>query len=282
MTEIEQAGWSKVAKYLYSINYSKNPITVHPSPGDGSYSSRHIFTDKSLFDIDMLQTGHLGQNSFEITLKTLFESISSTPLKPVINSEVCYEGIMGSSWQETQRFLFWVHMLSGAAGHTYGAIGLYDCYDRKIENRIELEWGDYSWQEGYKFPGAYQLGIGKKFLEQFEWYKFEPHSEWVEPHKDETNKFLPYAAGIPEKVRIIYIPAMYLSDFKAIKKIELLNIENEINYVAYFFNPRNGKKTKKFEVKPDKKGKFIISNGHSISHPTMEDWVLVLVNIQIQ
>ncbi len=42
---------------------------------------------------------------------------------PVLNGEVAYEGIMGSNWEDVQRLMFWSCMLSGAAGHTYGASG---------------------------------------------------------------------------------------------------------------------------------------------------------------
>jgi len=44
---------------------------------------------------------------------------------PVLVGEVCYEGIMEANREEIQRPLFWGCMLSGAAGHTYGANGIW-------------------------------------------------------------------------------------------------------------------------------------------------------------
>jgi hypothetical protein len=265
-------------------------MTTHPSPGDGSWSSRDILDDP-LIDINMLQTGHWDVNSFKMTFKILHRALKLKPKKPVFNGEVCYEGIFGSSWANTQRFLFWTHMLSGAAGHTYGTTGvegfvvekIKDLYPKRTDSYYILEWGDYTWKEGYKFLGSYHLGIAKKFLEQFSWYKFEPHPEWVEPHSDKNNWQKPYAAGIPGKVRIIYFPPIYLNnpeDLFTFKSIKILNIEKDTRYISYFFNPRTGEKLKKMKVIPDSKGVWKIFGGKVVGYPNMEDWVLVMENIE--
>ncbi len=245
----------------------------------------------SLIDINMLQTGHSDVNSFENTFKTLHQAIKIRPRKPVFNGEVCYEGIFGSSWANTQRFLFWTHMLSGTAGHTYGTTGveafvvekIKDLYPKRTDSYSILEWGDYTWREGYKFLGSLHLGIAKKFLEQFEWYKFEPHPEWVEPHSDKKNWRGPYAAGIPKEVRVIYIPPIYLNDPADLfnfRSLNITNLEKDIKYRAYFFNHRNGNKLPDMEVIRESDGVWEISGGKVVGHPNTEDWVLVMENIE--
>ena len=279
----QQKGWVEVTKHLRSIDPYKHLVTVHPSPaGDesASFSSRDIFEDSDLFDIDLLQTGHYGRRVLEFTLQKVQESLNSKPIKPVINSEVLYEGIMGSNWQQDQRFLFWTHMLMGTAGHTYGAQGLFYFNTNEIKSE-SLEdtqvWGDYIWTESYKFKGSYQLGIGKKFLEQFEWFKFEHHPGWVSPHWSNTDRMLPYAAGIPGKIRIIYIPGLYFFDDSfTFKEIKIMGIEKDIKYNAYFFNPRTGKSLEKMNVPLSEKGIWTISTDQRTCLPTMEDWVLVM------
>lgn len=272
-----QRGWTEISKYFRSIDPYRRLITVHPSPGGNSYSSRHIFHDYSLFDIDMLQTGHCQRNRLEISLNTLKESLSSSPVKPVINGEVCYEGIGGSNWQDTQRFLFWTHILSGAAGHTYGAQGIWAFRDEEKFVGCAGSWSDATWREAYKLPGSYQLGIGKKFMERFRWYKFEPHPEWVNPHSSDGDWMLPYAAGIPREVRIIYFPGnCFLKEVDKFKEIKILNIEEGVNYIAYYFNPRSGEILGKRDVDHDENGTWLISGGIINSNPSMEDWVLVL------
>jgi hypothetical protein len=277
-----QKNWAEVSRYIKSIDPYKRLITVHPSPGDGSYSSWDIFEDPELFDFDMQQTGHFDKSSFEPGLKALKKSLSSKYVKPVLNGEACYEGIMGMNWQDAQRFLFWTNILSGAAGHTYGAQGIWGFRGDEKFVGLSGSWGDTKWKEAYKLPGSYQLGLGKKFLEQFEWQKFELHSDWIEPHADDKNCFLAYAAGIPGKCRVIYFPGIcYLfkndvTDMSKFQEIKILKIEEDINYISYYFNPRTGDRLVERDVKADKNGEWKISSKTFSSNPSMEDWVLVL------
>ena len=269
-------GWSEVTKHLRSVDPYQRPLTVHPSPGSDSYSSYDIFSDPSLFDIDMLQTGHNDQRSFGITLEKLERSLTRTPPKPVINGEVCYEGIAGSNWQDTQRFLFWTHMLSGAAGHTYGAQGIwgFSSVDSPFTGLAGL-WGESTWEQAYRFAGSEQLGIGKRFLERYAWHDFEPHPEWVNPHCSQEDRFLPYAAGIPGKVRVIYLPGSTILS-QSIPEITILGLEREVSYEAHYFNPRTGEDLEPIVAEPSAEGEWKISGGLSGPNPSMEDWILVL------
>ncbi len=62
----------------------------------------------------------------------------------------------------------------------------------------------------------------------------------------------------------------------ALGEIKILGIEKDIEYMAYYFNPRTGKKLKRINVDPDRDGVWHITGGAIVSHPTMEDWILVL------
>lgn len=283
-----QKGWTEIIKYIKFLDPYKNIITTHPSIDYGSYSARKSIKDDSFLDFDMLQTGHFDRNCLNITLEVLIKSLNKKPYKPVINGEVCYEGICGSNWQDIQRFLFWTNVISGAAGYTYGADGLWCFTDKEEYHGISAGWGSSKWKQSYKFPGAYQLGLGKKFLERYEWQKFEAHPEWVEPHWNEQDRILPYACGIPRKVRLIYFPGVCFlnpyknSDLKSIsyasklKKIKILNIEKDIKYHAFYFNPRNGKELKIMQVTPNEYGEWIITDHLMSINPTLEDWVMVI------
>jgi len=70
-----------------------------------------------------------------------------------------------------------------------------------------MSWGDTPWDEAAQLPGSGQLGLGKGLLERFEWWRFEPHPEWIEPHWNKENYFQPYAAGIPGEVRSMFWPS---------------------------------------------------------------------------
>src|SRR5689334_21169601 len=78
-------------------------------------------------------------------------------------------------------------MMKGAAGHTYGANGIWQS-NRKgqphgpspNDGSPAEGYGVVRWDDAMALPGSEQVGLGKKFLEQFEWQNFSPHPEWAE------------------------------------------------------------------------------------------------------
>ena len=108
---LQKTGWTSIARYLRSTDPYGHPITIHPSD-----SARNTVDDPAVLDFDMLQTGHSDRNSIPNTVRLVTESLQQSPAMPVINGEVCYEGIAEASRQEVQRFMFWACVLSGAAG----------------------------------------------------------------------------------------------------------------------------------------------------------------------
>ena len=52
------------------------------------------------------------------------------------------------------------------------------------------------------FPGSRQVGLGKRVLERYPWWRFELHPEWVSHvgegyFKPIESYIRPFAAGIP-------------------------------------------------------------------------------------
>ncbi|MBU4366728.1 MAG: DUF4038 domain-containing protein, partial [Kiritimatiellae bacterium] len=136
-----------------------------------------------------------------------------------------------------------------------------------------MSWGNTPWEDAYQLPGSEQLGLAKRLLARYPWWQFEPHPEWTEPGWTKELNDLPFtcgrhdvpmAAGIPRKVRFIYIPlGTWLQWVK--------EIEKKVRYRAKFFNPVNGDEQNLGEVKPDAKG-----NWKCPRMPMFQDWVLVL------
>ena len=228
---LQKQGWTELARYVRSIDPYRRMITIHPSS-----SARDTVDDDRVLDFDMLQTGHGDRESIPNTVRKVTGSFARRPEMPVVNGEVCYEGIMEASRQEVQRFMFWSCMLSGAAGHTYGANGIWQVntknrpYGPSPHGRT---WGNVPWDEAARLPGSEQLGMSKRFLMRYPWHRMQPHPEWVDPHWTDTKFNLPYAAGIPGELRILFVPGMW-------NMPRVVALEPNVIYDASFFNPATG------------------------------------------
>lgn len=252
----ESAGktWTEIARYARSIDPYHRLVTMHPHS-----SGRRAVTDETVLDFDMLQTGHSHiwkGRAYAVpnAVAKVTSHFSKTPAMPVVVGEAVYEGHMLVNHQDVQRLMFWTCMMNGAAGHTYGAGGIWQM-NSETERGSAYEFTP--WHVAMHYPGSYQLGLGKRLLEQYQWWRFEPHPEWVEPHStvllephqewyDENKKWeasggrydLPYAAGIPNEVRFIYIPG-HTYDWSA---PVVKHLEPGVTYHAYYFNPASGRK----------------------------------------
>jgi hypothetical protein len=257
-------GWTELARFVRELDPYHHPITIHPTD-----SARTQIEDEALLDLDMLQTGHGGWESVPNTVEKVRAAVARTPTLPVIEGEVNYEGIMESSREEVQRLLFWSCLLNGAAGYTYGANGLWQL------NRPEqpygasphgASWGDTPWQEAYRLPGSMQLGLGKRLLQRWEWWRFLPHPEWVEPRAAAPDYLRGYAAGIPGMVRVFYF-ARPLAPWSA--PVHLHELEKDVTYRAFFWDPSHGREYPVGLVRGPEPWRVP-------QPPIMRDWVLVL------
>ncbi len=177
--------WTEVMAYIRATDPYHRPLTIHPT-GIGRLSARHATDKPSLLDFDMLQTPHGTREAVPITITTVRESYADMPRMPVIDGEASYEMLGDSLPTEWTRRMFWICMMNGAAGHTYGANGIWQC-NRKGQphgpsptaGSPPTGYGVISWDEAMNLPGSRQVGLGKKLLEQYPWQDFKPHPEWA-------------------------------------------------------------------------------------------------------
>ncbi len=256
-------GWTEVTRFVRELDGFHNMITIHPTR-----FGREMVEDPSLLDFDMLQTGHSDLDTVPYTAKSVIQSYGSEPVMPVVVGEVNYEGIMGRCWQNIERMSFYASVLNGSAGHTYGANGIWQMStpDQPYGNSPHgRSWGNTPWQEAYRLPGSAQMGIGKKFMKIFPWWKLERRPEWVEPEYDPSKPYSCIASGIPGKLRILYSPLMW-------DPPKIRGIEAEQSYRAYFFDPIRGEGIPIGKVKPEADGSW-----RAPRHPgEVHDWLVVL------
>ncbi len=261
------AGWTEVGRYVRETDPFQRIITIHPTE-----IGREQVLDDSVLDFDMLQTGHGGMDSVPNTVRKVCTERARVPAMPVVVGEVNYEGIIHGTQAEVQRLTFWASILSGAAGHTYGANGIWQVNTRRSSYGPSPHggnWGNTPWEEAYQLPGSHQLGLSRQLLDLYPWWRFEPHTDWVEPGGSAENVSAPFAAGIPREVRIIYFyqPTFPWSN----QRIAVVKIEPDIKYRAFFWDPRSGDAHDLGLVESDVHGCWNVP-----LQPVFTDWILVL------
>lgn len=263
-------GWTEVARYVRQIDPFRRPASIHPT-GLGRLSARGAIGDAALLDFDMLQTGHGLREVLAPTIRTLRASYASEPVMPVLNSEVAYEALLDRIPADIQRLMFWACVLAGAAGHTYGANGIWQVNRSGEPYGASPHGGNYGtlpWEAAMRLDGSRQLGLGKALLERLQWHRFEPHPEWATfaagAGEDEWD--VPYAAGIPAGVRVVYVPRR--------SPVTVHGLDGGPRYRAAWFDPEGGATSGLAAVEPDADGSWTCPPPDG----ARSDWVLILDN----
>ncbi len=257
-----EVGWTEMARYVRATDAFQRLICIHPSR-----AGRDIVRDASVLDFEMLQTGHGDYRSLPNTIREVVKNYDREPRMPVLQSEVCYEGILGRCREDIQRQMFWASVLNGCCGFTYGANGIW---------QVNLpgqpfgpsphgnNWGSTPWWDAAQYPGSAQLGRFAKLLRTLPWERMAPHPEWVEPRWSEKDYDMPCAAGIPGEMRVVYIPSMWQNP-------KLLGVEPGIRYEVTAVHTATGEPVRFGEAWDQGSGAFVIP-----FLPEKRDWVLIL------
>ena len=175
----QASGWTEVLRSIRAVDPFHRPLTIHPT-AINQYTARHAADDPTLLDFDMLQTPHGQREAVPITVKAVRDSMAAVPVMPVINGEAAYEKLSDSLPTEWTRAMFWLCLMNGAKGHTYGANGIWQLNRKGQPHGNSPTGGNYgkiSWDEAMVLPGSQQMGFGKRFLESLPWTQLKPMPE---------------------------------------------------------------------------------------------------------
>ena len=271
-TFLDSRGWTDIVRYIRSTDPYHHLLAAHEVDPPFDFPLQ----DETLTDFDLFQAGHRGWPSLATAITQLDLHYARTEIrKPLVVGEIGYEQFFEGHFADFQRAAFWLDVLNGAAGHTYGATGTWEAYDALKPFQRSLVTFTNS-KEGMELPGSYQVGMGAKLLRRFRWWAFEPHPEWVSPagktllepngkingfdvdliaalerkpppsdedlplgiwHDQHGTWRLPYAAGIPREVRIIYLPDFGM---KVYPTPTVRALEAGVRYSVYYWQPSLG------------------------------------------
>jgi hypothetical protein len=124
-----------------------------------------------------------------------------------------------------------------------------------------------TWDEAMHLPGSAQLSLGKRLLEEYPWQQFAPHPEWAgfaQEAPGSSGFEVPYAAGIPDLVRIIYVPRK--------QPVVIGDLGRQAGHRATLFDPVTGARTSLGLIHADDQGNW------TCLPPAGDepDWVLIL------
>ncbi|MFM8577854.1 MAG: DUF4038 domain-containing protein [Planctomycetaceae bacterium] len=254
-TDKTQGPWHDLAEYVESIDPYYRLLCNHSSHLRGALEG------SAMFDFDMDVTGHNSWATVHELLGKIRRSRSAVPEKPFVSGESCYELHMQENPASLQRYQFWSLMLAGAAGHTYGAAGVWHMGTPEEHGN----WGGWAgqpydlttWNEGMHFAGSAQLGHGRALLSALPWQRFEEHPEWAENDR--------FAAGIPGTLRVIYQPnrGVYHWDGITVNHVE------PGFWTAFYFDPVSGRR---YDLGLHR----LSGTWKSPNVPSPQDWVLVM------
>ena len=254
-TDKGQGPWYEAAEYLAATDPYDRLLTNHSS------HLRGAFEETAVFDFDMDATGHASWKTARQAIARARTTLKASPSKPYVSGESCYEQHMQENFADLQRYQFWGLMLSGAAGHTYGAAGIWHMGSEAVHGN----WGGWghqpydhtTWQEGMQLQGAKQLGLAKALLLEYPWQQFEPRPEWTAPDA--------FAAGIPGEVCFVYQPK------RGNYKWGGLTVKGMVPgpWSGFFFDPASGRRFDLGVVE-------VTAAWTSPNVPSPRDWVLVL------
>ncbi len=261
--------WPVVARAVREIDPWQRPLTLHPRR-----QSWDDTADPSTLDFHMTQAGHLP-HAPRLALEELAVGRARFPGRVIINAEPPYEGHGGTNLADLQRYSFWSSMLSGASGFTYGAAGIFQANDRERPTGHRPDGGAYDsvfWDVGLTFPGADQIARGHALLKSLGYHEFSVHPEWarIDLRFGHEAYFWPiqaFAAGIPGKVRVIYLPLRwYHWDGPLVR-----DLEPGVRYKAAYVETDTLQRHELGEIIGDVDGLW-----HGPVLPHMFDWLLIL------
>lgn len=219
--------WTEVAREVHRLDPFENLVTAHP----GSPDARSLLTDPEAIDVNMIQTSHWGYHppaeewrrelgrdlgldeplrmGFTGSIGMTIDTVAQTPPMPLINGEPCYEGILGGNWQDVQRFNFWTGWLSGLAGYTYGADGIWQMSSdaEAFANEVS-RWGNTPWQQAMHYEGGRQVAAAAGLLRGLAWWELRPVPA---ARAESAGRIAPFGAASTD-LSVHYLPSILLDE----------------------------------------------------------------------
>lgn len=183
-----------LGEFIQTQNSTNHLVTVHPTPNrpHPAFSSAEHFWGEAWLDFHLHQTWDTAA-----VRETMVGDYGRMPPTPAVNSESGYDGMR--IWdRERVRLEAWATFMSGGAGYTYGANGVWNWNDGCCDDeRHEPP----RWHEAIDIPSSYDMQRIVDFFAPLPWWE-------LVPHEGLTNDG--YVLANPGERYLVYLPDLPL------------------------------------------------------------------------
>jgi len=147
---------------VHNTDSMEHLTTAHPGPTSQATTTTANFLGESWIDVHMQQTWHVNERNLMITDYNKNDG-------PVINGEAGYENLWEHDRDRVRKEAWTVYM-SGGAGYTYGANGVWNWGnpDEPVKGLDAIHW-----------PGSTDMKYVVNLFSGTQWWKMTPHDELV-------------------------------------------------------------------------------------------------------
>ncbi len=185
--------WNELGRMVKAWDPYERLTSVHPTPPGWSggneapqWSTGDVLHSEEWLDYNQIQIGHDRWRS-ENTPYSVARDYARHPIKPTVVTEPWYEFVEESTPAPRSenvpptkeiRFGAWSSLLSGAAGHSYGAGGIWEAHLPEAPTP-ENSWPNEFASDALRYRGGRQIGYVGRFFRNCAWWHLEPHPEIV-------------------------------------------------------------------------------------------------------
>lgn len=224
-----------LANYVHSTDILNHLTTIHPRPNppNAAFSSAKHFFGEAWIDFHLHQTWNQAA-----TRSTMVTDYKRMPATPAVNAEAGYDGLWGWT-RDMVREDAWAVYMSGGAGYTYGANGIWNWNDGCCDNQGTQP---PRWYDVIDLKSSFDMQRIVKFFSWTQWWKLMPRDDLVSTG---------YALAQPGKEYVVYLPSPTASSwlkqqweklfaYCATVTVDLSEVSGTTNLNAEWFNPKTG------------------------------------------
>jgi hypothetical protein len=223
-----------------SVVGDRRLITFHPS---GARSSSDFLPDAEWLDFHLAQSGHTGWGTPNYQL--IAQDRDLAPAKPTMDGEPNYEGgnVMTADWQPVPGCFFddsavrraaYHAVFYGAAGHVYGAHGVWQMNDPA--RPAPAGSSAPHWRAALTMPGARQMGHLARLHRELDLFGWEPAGRLIRSNRGFLGSHIAVLADRSAPRFAVYVPEGRHVDLDPGR----LPAEAAGDWTARWWDPRTG------------------------------------------